>query len=193
MSGPNPGLSPAQDEFARVKREIVAEFPDFRFVRKMESRLMKVIDLVLRVITFGMMRKFLTSYTTTIGTTVYVTPGWDNEHPLMKAALLRHERVHMRQRDRLGPIIYSLKYLMWPLPAVFAIGRRQLEQEAYAETLRAYHEYYGDFVLLDRNIRRRIVGEFVGPAYFWTWPFRKDIERWYDDVLASLGKAPTED
>lgn len=188
ISGPSPGLSSAQDEFGRVKRTIMEEFPDFRIRRKAEVPLMRAIDVFLKVITLGLMHRFMTAYTTTIGTTMYVTPSWDGDHPLMKAALLRHEVVHMRQRNRLGPLLYPLAYLFWPLPVVFARARRNFEQEAYAEQLRAYHEYYGDFVLLDRRIRQRIVGEFVGPAYFWTWPFRKDIERWYDDVLATLGK-----
>jgi hypothetical protein len=192
VSNGSPGFSSAQDEFARVKREVVEEFPDFKIVRKAESPLMRAIDTVLKTITLGMMHSFMTVYTTTIGTTMYVTPSWDGDHPLMKAALLRHERVHMRQRDRLGPFIYACAYLFWPLPVVFAAARRRFEQEAYAETLQAYYEYYGDFVLLDRRIRKRICREFLGPAYFWTWPFRKDIERWYDEVLATLGKPPTE-
>jgi hypothetical protein len=26
----------------------------------------------------------------------------------------------------------------------------------------------------------------MGPSYGWMWPFRRSVERWYDQVLASI-------
>jgi hypothetical protein len=31
-----------------------------------------------------------------------------------------------------------------------------------------------------------VIEQFTGPSYGWMWPFRRSVERWYDDVLATL-------
>lgn len=171
---------------AGVAQDVLTEFPSFRAVRKEDSKLMKLIDVLLRVLTFGQMKTFMSGYTTTIGTTVYTPSDWAGRDPLLRAITLRHERVHMRQRERFGAIGYALLYLLFPLPIGFAWGRTYLEGEAYEETLRAYVDYYGP--VIPSAERERIIGEFTGPAYFWMWPFRRATERWYDAALSRIVK-----
>lgn len=175
-------------EFIRVYNALRAEFPDFELVRKADSRLMHVIDFLLRLATLGRMKKFMTDYTTTIGHVVYIPSSWDSKLTLMKASVLRHERVHMRQRKRLGAWKYELTYLFWPLPMVFAAGRRGLEMEAYEETLRAYTDYFGPPLGWTDDVREGTIRQFMGPNYLWMWPFRKDVERWYDAAVDKLNR-----
>lgn len=149
---------------------------------------MRWIDVFLKGITFGKMKGFLDSYTTTIGNTVYVGSSWPVMGPYQRSATLRHEAVHMRQRRKYGFILFALTYLFLPLPAVLALGRMRLERAGYEETLRAYADYYGVRVLRENHIRVRIVEQFTGSSYFWMWPFQKSVNRWYDDFVSKLEK-----
>lgn len=176
-------------EYERVAFGISVEFPDFRIVAKSRSKLMKVINFFLRVITLGSMKTFMQTYTTTIGTTVYVGASWSSQPHFSRASTLRHEAVHMRQRKRYGMFLFSLMYLFLPLPIGLALGRRNIEREGYEESLRANAEYYGIEALSNGGLRSRIVGQFMGSSYFWMWPFRKDNERWYDRFVSDLEKA----
>lgn len=175
-------------EYYRVLNSLTSEFPDFRIVEKSQSKLMRVIDLLFKVITFGRMSKFMTSYTTTIGYTVYTHSTWENDQYLSRATTLRHEAVHMRQRKRWGFLLFAFAYLFFPFPVIFAACRRKFEQEGYEETLRCYAEYYGVHVLWSPALRQVMVRHFLTASYFWMWPFRKSVEDWYDGFVDSLEK-----
>jgi len=86
----------------------------------------------------------------------------------------------------------ALLYLLPFFPLGLAYGRARLEWEAYTETLRATAELRGLAAAQDPRLRERIVSRFVGPAYGWMWPFRRQVERWYDAVLEELARAPRE-
>lgn len=182
LSAANPAIAPA---LSALLAELRTEFPSFKLVPKTASPFMKLLDVLLRVITFGQARGFMTNFITTIGYTVYVNTGWDIASEVGKVIVLRHERVHMRQRRKYGALLFSLMYLLLPLPCVFAYFRRQFEMEAYAETLMAIAELNPSQipVMQSHGHREHVIGFFMGPAYFWTWPFRKQLERWYDDAL----------
>lgn len=170
----------------QLKEAIRAEFPDFRIVLKNDSRLMKAIDIFLKVITFGSMRVFMSAFITTIGNTVYVPKAWDKRAWQMQAIILRHERVHMRQSRRLGAVLYSFLYLFFPLPTVFAYYRKKFEQEAYAEGLQAAAEFFGLDSIRSQAARKETILHFTGPEYFWTWPWKKGLEKWYDEQVAEI-------
>lgn len=179
-----------QAEYYRVMEDLQKRFPRFKLVPKEDSSLMKVIHFVLRVISFNQMLTFMSSFTTTIGYTIYTPSTWAMQGPYSRACTLRHEGVHMDQLSRMGFLKFAFLYLFFPLPIVLAIGRMLLEQEAYEETLRAYVEYFGlRLTKEDTALRSRIVGHFVGASYLWTWPFRKNVERWYDDFMWELEQA----
>ena len=165
---------------------IKTEFPNFKLVQKSESKLMQIIDVFLKIITFGQMRSFMRDFVTTIGTTVYVPSRWDTWPVPSKMAVLRHERVHMRQSRRYGRVLYSFLYLFFPLPVGLAYFRMLLEKEAYEESLRAYVEYYGLQIFKDGEVKDSMVKHFTTAEYFWMWPFRKSLEKWFDDVVDRL-------
>lgn len=179
-----------RDPVDSLFRELNAEFPQFRFLYKDESWLMRAIDVFLKVVTLGMMRAFMTTFITTIGFRVYVPrKQWLSMAPSSQAIVMRHERVHMRQRTKYGMALFSLLYVLLPLPGGLAYFRAKFEKEAYEETVRAALDYGWDPE--DPAFRANIVSVFVGPQYFWMYPFRKSIEAWYDSTVASAKSVKT--
>lgn len=173
-------------ETSGLIEEIREEFPRFRIIRKSESRLNRAIDRALRLLTFGGQREYMSQYHTVLGDTLYVPTAWDDTSDVDRAIVLRHERVHLRQKRRLTYPVMTLLYLLPILPIGLALGRARLEWEAYRETIRATADYYGMERANSGAMRAKIVGRFTGPAYGWMWPFRGAIERWYDQVIEEL-------
>jgi len=166
------------------------EFPDFRIVPKAGHRLSRAIDLGLKLITLGRQEGYLTHYHTVLGDTLYVPTSWAAATDIERMIILRHERVHLRQRRRLGGWLMALVYLVPFLPLGLAYGRARLEWEAYRETLRATAEYLGLETIKSPLYRARIVERFTGADYGWMWPFPSVVGRWYDEVVAELGAEP---
>lgn len=176
------------DLYSWFLAKLRAEFPQMRLKRKSDSWLMHTIAGLLRFITFGVMDTFMTDYITTVGFTVYVPDSWASTSAIDRVIVLRHERVHMRQRVRYGMFLFSLLYLLFPLPIGLAYFRMKFEREAYAETLRAQVDLLGDRgrrQVLSPKSERDIIGHFTGPAYFWMWPFKKSMRAWYAQVRAA--------
>lgn len=175
----------------RFVGDLKAEFPAFRILRKRGDALSRAIDVALRVVTLGGQRHYLTRYHTVIGDTLYVPETWDEMSDLDRVILLRHERVHLRQRRRYGGALMAFLYLVPFLPLGLAYGRARLEWEAYTETLRATAELLGVDAARSRELREHIVRRFTGPDYGWMWPFRATVEAWYDRALAELSREPS--
>lgn len=165
--------------FEEVQLSVRAEFPEFKLVKKSDSSFMKLLGFLLKLITLWQQDQFMTAFVTTVGTTVYTPAQWYDWNDFNRAVILRHERVHMRQKQRYG-VFYLISYLLLPVPAVFAYYRTKFEMEAYAESMRAVHENGGD--LYNVEFKNRMIRHFTSAEYFWAWPFRKKIERWYDDT-----------
>jgi hypothetical protein len=163
-----------------------AEFPAFRIVRKDRSALHRAIHYALCALTLGRMTSYLDSFQTTIGRTVYVTADWDDRDPDDRYVTLRHEAVHLRQFRSYTLPGMAVLYLLLPLPMGLAWFRARFEKAAYAESIRAAAEVWGPELPRRPEYRQRVIGQFTGPSYGWMWPFRTGLERWYDQVLASL-------
>jgi hypothetical protein len=174
------------DRLDALLAEIKDEFPRFRLVRKDESAMQRALHYALMVVTAGGMRSYLTGYQTTLRNTVYVTPDWGEIERDERWVTMRHERVHLRQFRRFSTPGMALLYVLLPLPMGLAWFRARFEKEAYAETVRAAAELHGVDHVRRPEFRDRILRQFTGPAYGWMWPFRRDLERWYDSVIAKL-------
>jgi hypothetical protein len=166
--------------------EITREFPNFRLVPKRGDALSTLVDRLLKIVTLGRQRSYLTEYHPVIGSTLYTPLSWEKTGDVERAIVLRHERVHLRQRRRYGSLLMSFLYLIPFFPLGLAYGRARLEWEAYEETLRATADLLGLESARSPDLRTRIVGRFTGGDYGWMWPFRKQVERWYDDALGNL-------
>ncbi len=177
-------VTPLSDRFIA---EVQTEFPRFRIVQKRDSALSRVIDIVLRILTLGAQRSFMTHYHTVLWDTLYVPDRWASTPDVARLITLHHERVHLRQRRRYGDALMTFLYLVPFFPLGLAYGRAKIEWEAYAETIRVTARYRGHDAARDPALRSHIVAQFTSGSYGWMWPFRKQVERWYDAVLAQLG------
>jgi hypothetical protein len=173
----------SSSRYAQLLACIQAEFPTFTIVDKSVGWQCRLIDIALRVVTLGAQRRFLTHYHTVLGTTLYVPSTWPRATEVDRMIILRHERVHLRQRKRWGAWAMAFLYLVPFFPLGLAYGRARLEWEAYTETLRATAEYLGLEALRSPALRTTIVNRFTGGDYGWMWPFRTQVERWYDQVV----------
>jgi hypothetical protein len=181
VTSPAPSKTPRSDAFVE---EIRREFPRFSIKPKRASALQRAIDVALRIVTLGRMRTYLTHYHTVLFGTLWVPDAWSETADLDRYVLLRHERVHLRQRRHLGDVAMTYVYLIPLLPLGLAYGRARIEWEAYEETIRATLEVFGPEAA--RALKPGIVARFVGPDYGWMWPFRGTIERWFDEALARI-------
>ena len=188
-----PTVADPGDRYTRLVDSIHHEFSGFRVVRKDRSRLHRMIHHGLRLITFGRMNAYLDSYQTTIGRTVYVTADWDELSPEYRYVTMCHELIHIRQFRRYTLVGMALLYLLLPLPLGLAYFRARFEWEAYRETLRAAIEVHGVDHVRDAAYRENIITQFTGPAYGWMWPFRRQVEGWYDAAVTALAGSATRD
>lgn len=162
------------------------EFPAFRIVPKAGNTFSRAIDVALRLVTLGAQNRYMTQYHTVIGYTLYVPAAWETMSDVARVILLRHERVHLRQRRRYGFPLFAFLYLVPFFPLGLAYGRARLEWEAYRETLRATAELAGWGALADDALREEIIRRFVGGDYGWMWPFPETIGRWLDEAITEL-------
>lgn len=168
----------------RLLAEIVAEFPGFAIVPKRDSPLQRLIGRLLALVTLGGQRHYLTRYHTVLFGKLYVPDAWDAMDDGARYVLLRHERVHLRQRRRMGDVAMGFVYLFPLFPIGLAWGRARIEWEAYLETIAATAELYG----LDaaRKLEDEIVRRYVGPDYGWMWPFPATVRRWFHRAIDDL-------
>lgn len=161
-----------------LKSEIEAEFPDFEIRRKADFALMKAINIFLVIVSFGQAREFMTKFSTTLGNKIYVNDSWEGMSADSRMILLRHERVHMRQAKKYGRIIFSFLYLFVFFPIGLSYFRAKFEKEAYEESIRAEVELRGINRVLTPEYQNWLAGQFFGPGYLYSWPFRNHIYRW---------------
>jgi hypothetical protein len=164
--------------------DIRREFPSFRIQKKRESALQRTIHVALAIVTLGGQRVYLTRYHTVLWGTLWVPDAWDRMTDEDRYVLLRHERVHLRQRRRMGDAWMSFVYLVPFFPLFFAYGRARIEWEAYVETIRATAEIRG--LAAAEALRPEILRRFTGPDYGWMWPFPKSLNRWFDEAIADV-------
>lgn len=167
-------------------KDLKQRFPRLRLVDKRDDRFSRLLDVLVRVVTFGGNSAYMTRYVTTLGQSIYLPTGWSERSEEARVVVLRHEAVHLEQFRRYGKLGMTTLYLFPILPLGLALGRARIEWEAYAETLRATAEIEGIEAARATALREHIVTQFVGPAYGYMWPFRRSIERWIDAELARL-------
>jgi hypothetical protein len=173
----------------RLLADIRGEFPQFAVLPKRASGLQKAIGRLLAVITLGGQRHYMTRYHTVLFGKLYVPDAWDAMDDRARYVLLRHERVHLRQRRRMGDVVMAVMYLVPILPLGLAWGRARIEWEAYVETIVATAEVYG--IDAARGLEDEIVRRYTGPDYGWMWPFPSTIRRWFRQAIAGLAEAST--
>jgi hypothetical protein len=168
----------------RLLDEIRREFPSFEIRAKRGDALQRAIGLALAVVTLGGQRAYMSRYHTVLFGKLYVPDSWDRMIDDDRYVLLRHERVHLRQRRRMGDLTMAFVYLVPILPLFVAWGRARIEWEAYVETIRATAEVRG--LAAARALEDEIVRRYVGPDYGWMWPFPRAVRGWFAEVIEKL-------
>jgi hypothetical protein len=166
--------------------------PRVRIIAKRDSRFCKLIDRVLRVVTFGKQDRFLTDYTTTLGSRIYVPDVWEQMPFGERYCTLRHELVHVRQFRRLTWPGIALVYVLLPVPAGFAAGRAWLELQAYRESFVAWWQVYGRARATSEMMMQHVVERFTGPDYGWMWVAGGQVRRALQRTLEQLERTPPE-
>jgi hypothetical protein len=164
-------------DFGALCTEVKREFPAFTLAKKSDSWWLSLFGKVIG-------QQFMSNYVTTIGNTVYVPSLWNGWGPATKCALLRHERVHMRQARKLSFPVFAFLYMMVFLPLGLAYFRAMFEEEAYAESLAAYKDYGMDYTSSD--CKAWMVSQFTTSAYGWMWPFPSAVGSWFDQTVSKL-------
>lgn len=138
-------------------------------VRKKDSRLVRLIGLLLRPFN----PKFMEEYTTVIGSTIYLPNRWDSFSKKKQIIILAHENVHIEQYREHG-LWFLLSYALLPLPMFYATYRCRWEAEAYQINIlggmpmeSAIEELYGPRYLyagrlLGRTRIRKMLEEHLG-------------------------------
>jgi hypothetical protein len=160
-------------QLAELLTEMKAEFPDFAIVSKRESPLQLAIGSCLALITFGGQRTYVSRYHTVMFGKLWVPDSWPQMSADARYVLLRHERVHLRQRARMGEVGMAFVYLLPFFPLGLAYGRARIEWEVYGPAALS-------------ALKRELVQRFTGPDYGWMWPFPQVIERWFDRAVDRL-------
>jgi len=170
------------DEYIEKVRE---EIPSFAVIRKRDSWLMKVIDVILKIISFGQIKEFMDNYTTTIGSKICVPDSWETKSDNSRIITIRHEVVHIRQFKKYTFPLYIFLYLFVFFPIGLAYFRMKFEKAGYREGTKAALELLGD-KYVNNEYKEHIIRQFTSSSYFWCWPFRKSIETWYNNMIREV-------
>lgn len=136
--------------------------------------LWRMIDALLNTFTGGKMNTFFTGYVTTVGHRVFFPAGWNSGAASRNDYIvLCHEIKHVEQFGKYGVVLMALLYLLFPLPVGLAYFRYRFEREAYVAGYRA-----AAGVGVGLNVDD-FIAQLSGPAYFWAWPFKKNMKAWF--------------
>lgn len=168
---------------------VMSEFPEFRIVKKSDSYFMKLLFVLLVVLTLGAQRTFMSAFTTTIGSTMYVPSKWGEWSNFQRHVILAHEAVHLRQQRRHGKLRFALLYLFCSFPILWATYRTMFEKEAYEESMRIRSYYYGASSLRFPSYKAQLLSNFTSGKYMWMCLSNWELERWYEVTVSCLEDA----
>lgn len=134
-----------------------------RLVEKSQSWLLRSIGWFLCVT--GINKRFMDDYFTTIGRTIYYPKVFSPDTDLYRyRSTFEHELVHVAQFERFWHL-YSLTYVLLPIPFGLAWFRWRWEREAYQVNRR----------------NGRTVDECVEALWQYGWPWPKSwMRKWFE-------------
>lgn len=164
-----------------------------------------LLSKIVWLITFGRNSAFLTRYYTTIGPYIGVPVEWHRSSVDSRIAILEHELIHIRQCKALGfgsvwlglPL-FGFLYLLCPLPFGLAWFRYRFEREAYAHGIKVqlrlakesaaaaigFPATPANQFALKARLQADAVRQLTTGAYAWTWPFPKQVHKYFDKELS---------
>lgn len=173
--------------YAKLAEYVKSQIPGFEVVSKKESRLMKLLSVIL-----FFNKVFMTRYITTIYPRIYVPElPWIPDRAVSRISVLAHEYVHMSDRKRMGwlfnilylsPQIFALLSLLavfnlwWLLALLFLLpipspGRAWLEFRGYRMSIAVNWWLTGQ-----ETNTVWVEQQFTQSAYYWMFPFKGYLE-----------------
>lgn len=169
------------------------KFPNLKIRYKDKSLIMKLIG---KIMFFN--KAFMTSYTTTFGSTIYFpSESFIKIRPISSSVVLLHELVHVYDSSKINKLLFLLSYgfpqiltllaiplllVSWkislffllfalPLPAYF---RMNYEKRAYLTSLYSLNKL-GQKMKFDPGLdlqKEDFIDHFYTSSYYWMWPFK---------------------
>ena len=180
-----------------LESHIKETFPDFEFINKKESTLMKWLS---KLLFFN--KRFMTSFITVIGNKMYVPMlPWKENNPYGACEVLAHEFVHMKDNQRLGPLFKFLYlcpqilmllsvFAFWnpwwflclgfllPIPAPF---RAYFEFKAYVVSMAVCW-----WLLSTAPDPNHYIKQFTTGNYYWMFPFEGVLGKKFEQELERI-------
>lgn len=179
--------------------------PKYRIVRKKDSTLMKILNVLLFFVP-----NFMAHFTTTIGSTVYLTDDLLEADSDLVIPILAHEAQHVYDKPYMlfylfpqvlavGALLsvlaiwfsnawlwsLTLLALLAPLPAP---GRMWIERRGYLASLACYNWLYSEAMAFSAiNV---VVKQFTSKNYFFMWPFKQSLKKWFTKNLTLVTENP---
>lgn len=167
-------------------------FPNLTIDYKDQSNFMKIIG---KLLFFN--KSFPTSYTTTIGSTIYFpNKTFVKIRPISSSIILLHELVHLHDAKKFGNLLFSFLYLSpqiltllcvplffinWKIALVFLLFaapipsyfRMYFERRAYLASLYVVYKLSKklDFNSALETHKNYFLRQFKGVYYYFMWPF----------------------
>jgi hypothetical protein len=191
----------------KMMRLCEREIPGFQVKFKDQSKLMKFLNFFVRIFN----KRFMTSYTTVIGSTVYFSSEqYFYGRQEQCAETLAHELVHMTDRMKHGSVRFMLMYMSPQIFAVLALlafgafwnlwfllallllaclaplpsgGRRDLELRGYTMSMAVWFWKSGRLVDEDFEF---VCEKFTGPDYYFMWPNKGLIMRMIKEQASNI-------
>jgi hypothetical protein len=191
-------------------------FPDLKIKYKNKSTLMWIMG---KLLFFN--KDFMTSYTTTIGSTIYYpTESSTKVRPISSATILLHELVHINDAKKFTKPLFGFLYLtpqilallciplfflswkialpllllfMAPVPSFF---RMHFEKKGYLSSLYVLNAL-GNKLNFDPELdqqKETFIKQFTGSYYYFMWPFN-NLNKEFDECMNKIkaGGRPFED
>lgn len=149
-----------------------------KIIKKDTSWFFKALGKILWVLTLGKNKLFMTGFVTTIAKTIGVPSDFDGWSTEEKLGILKHELTHVAQYERYS-VLFMLAYLFAFFPVGLAYFRYRFEREAYVVGFRELLK--NNSALQKEDMVAWGVQEMTGPNYLWAWPFKKSVQRWFEE------------
>lgn len=162
-----------------------------RIVKK-EGWFWTALHYIVMIVTFGGNRRFLRDYYTTIGPWIGVPRDWNQQNIESRIAILEHELEHIKQCKRcgfgnaiVGLPLYTLLYLLLPLPFGLAYFRWRFERTAYVKGIEARLKLTEPDLYVPTRLRLidNAVDQLTSGKYGWTWPFPKSVREYFGRMV----------
>lgn len=154
-------------KFAELRADMYRDLGTRVTTKATDVRFWKVLDTLLRIVSFGKLNNFM-KRTTTIGRWIAFGEDVDLYNTGMRELLvLVHEREHVIRFRKYTLLGMAFLYLFFPLPIGLAYFRYKFELEAFLKEA----DYAKDLGVTINP--EDIIKSLSGSSYVWAWP-----EKW---------------